>query len=1037
MAGSAGRTAGGNDDRIQRALRTLLEERDRLRQENEQLAARRNEPIAVVSMACRYPGGVTSPEDLWNLVREGRDVMSDFPDDRGWRDVYDADPDTRGTAYTRQGGFLDDVAGFDAEFFHLSPREALAVDPHHRLLLETSWEVFERAGIVPAKVRGDEIGVFTGVSSTEYGWRFLEGGDKDLEGYLLYGSSLSVASGRVAYELGLTGPAVSVDTACSSSLVALHQAVQALRAGECSMALAGGALVMATPAMFVEFSRQRALSPDGRCKAFADGADGTGWAEGVGVLLLERLSDARRNGHPVLAVVRGSAVNQDGASNGLTAPNGRAQEKVIRKALADAGLTTADVDLVEAHGTGTKLGDPIEATALLATYGQGRAEDSPAWLGSLKSNLGHTMAAAGVGGVIKTVMAMRHGYLPRTLHVGEVSRHVDWSCGAVEVLTEGREWPRGQGPRRAAVSSFGVSGTNAHVVLEEAPHQEQPDTEPAAVVGGVVPWVLSGRSAKAVQEQAAKLADLVAADPGLDVADVGHSLVTSRSTFEHRAVVLGRGRDELTAGLQALGRGAESAAVVRGAAGKLGPVAFVFPGQGSQWAGMGRELYDAFPVFAQSLDECAAALAEWVDWSLLDVIRGEPGAPGLDRVDVVQPTLFSVMVATAALWRSFGVEPSAVVGHSQGEIAAAHVCGALSLREAAKVVARRSQALAGLIGHGSMASVAEPLDVVEAKVAPFGGRISVAVVNGPRSVVVSGEPDALDEFVAALKAEGSQASRIKVEYASHSQHVDRVRDDVLAAVGDLAPVSSRLPFYSTLHGELFDTAGLDGAYWYTNLRERVRFESSVRQMAEDGYRVFIEMSPHPVLTMPVQDTVENALENAQGALVLASTRRGHAASESLLASLSALHVAGASVDFTALLGERRRVDLPTYAFQRRRYWLSSSQAPLPEAEASAPEPPVQEVVPLSRRIATLTGQDARALALDHVLTKVAVVLGHSSSELVGADQEFKELGFDSMLSVELSKRLAASTGIKLKPNVVLRHPSPRLIAEHIVSCSAT
>ncbi|WP_408056289.1 type I polyketide synthase [Streptomyces mesophilus] len=1042
MTGPAGRTAGGSDDRIQRALRTLLEERDRLRQENEQLTARRHEPIAVVSMACRYPGGVSSPEDLWKLVREGRDVMGDFPTDRGWRDVYDADPDTRGTAYTRQGGFLDDVAGFDAEFFHLSPREALAVDPHHRLLLETSWEVFERAGIVPAKVRGEEIGVFTGVSSTEYGWRFLEGGDKDLEGYLLYGSSLSVASGRVAYELGLTGPAVSVDTACSSSLVALHQAVQALRSGECSMALAGGALVMATPAMFVEFSRQRALSPDGRCKAFADGADGTGWAEGVGVLLLERLSDARRNGHPVLAVVRGSAVNQDGASNGLTAPNGRAQEKVIRKALADAGLTPADVDLVEAHGTGTKLGDPIEATALLATYGQGRAEDSPVWLGSLKSNLGHTMAAAGVGGVIKTVMAMRHGHLPKTLHVGEVSRHVDWSSGAVEVLAEGREWPRGQGPRRAAVSSFGVSGTNAHVVLEEAPreeapHQGRPDTEPTAAAGGVVPWVLSAKSAKAVQEQAARLAEFVAADPGLDVADVGHSLVTSRSTFEHRAVVLGRGREELTAGLQALGLGTESASVVRGAAGKLGPVAFVFPGQGSQWAGMGRELYDAFPVFAQSLDACAAALSEWVDWSLLDVIRGVPGAPGLDRVDVVQPALFSVMVATAALWRSFGVEPSAVVGHSQGEIAAAHVCGALSLREAAKVVARRSQALTGLIGHGSMASVAEPLDVVEAKLAPFGDRISVAVVNGPRSVVVSGEPDALDEFVAALKADGSQASRIKVEYASHSQHVDRVRDDVLAAVGDLAPVTSRLPFYSTLHGALFDTAGLDGAYWYTNLRERVRFESSVRHMAEDGYRVFIEMSPHPVLTMPVQDTVESVVGDAGGSLVLSSTRRGRAETEALLGSLSALHAAGGSVDFTALLGERRRVDLPTYAFQRRRYWLSSAQAPVPEAEAAVPQVPVQEDVPLSRRIATLTGQDARALALDHVLTKVAVVLGHSSSESVGADQEFKDLGFDSLLSVELSKRLAASTGIKLKPNVVLRHPSPRLIAEHIVTCSAT
>ncbi|NUS84629.1 MAG: acyltransferase domain-containing protein [Streptomyces sp.] len=1047
MTDSAQRTAEGAE-RVQRALRTLLEERDRLRRENDALRAGHGEPIAVVAMACRYPGGVSTPEQLWDVVREGRDVVGDFPADRGWRDVYDPDPDTPGHAYTRQGGFLSDVAGWDAEFFSTSPREALAVDPHHRLLLETSWEAFERAGIVPADVRGSEVGVFTGVSSSEYGWRFLEGGQKDLEGYLLYGSALSVASGRVAYELGLTGPAVSVDTACSSSLVALHLAVRSLRAGESSLALAGGALVMATPAMFVEFSRQAALSPDGRCKAFADGANGTGWAEGVGVLLLERLCDARRNNHPVLAVVRGSAVNQDGASNGLTAPNGRAQEKVIRKALADAGVAPAEVDLLEAHGTGTVLGDPIEAGALLATYGQDRPADRPLWLGSLKSNLGHAQAAAGVGGIIKAVMAMRHGHLPKTLHVEAPSHHVDWPSGRIELLTRGREWTPGTGPRRAGVSSFGVSGTNAHVILEQAPQNQNQDQEPgqdqepvqeqepgepgAGVVGGLVPWVVSGRTAQALRQQAARLHDFAAADAHLDLAATGFSLAATRTRFEHRAVVLGRDRGELLAGLASLGAGGESAAVVSGTAGPLGRVAFMFPGQGSQWAGMGRELYAAFPVFAQSIDACAQALAEWVDWSLLDVIRGVEGAPTYDRVDVVQPALFSVMVSLAALWRSWGVEPAAVIGHSQGEIAAAHVCGALSLRDATKVVALRSKALVDLDGHGGMASVALSEQAVEDYLARSGDRVSVAVVNGPRSVVVSGEPDALDAFVATMNADGVQARRIKVDYASHSHYVTRVRDDVVGPLAGIGPRTSQLPFYSTLYGEVIDTARLDAGYWYDNLRQKVRFETSARRLAADGFGVFVEMSPHPVLTVPVQDIVEDLDQ----ALVLSSSRRGRGEVEAVLTSLAALHTAGGPADLGALFTTRRVVDLPTYAFQRRRYWLSS--APAPTAAAVA-EPALEEAagadapVPLSERVGALAPDDARALVLDHVLERVAVVLGHPSSASIDPDGEFMKIGFDSMLSSELSKRLTASTGHKLRANLVLRHPSPRQVAGHLVS----
>ncbi|HXS32744.1 MAG TPA: type I polyketide synthase [Solirubrobacterales bacterium] len=882
-----------------------------------ELEYRSREPIAIVGMSCRYPGGVGSPEQLWRLVEEGRDAIGEFPRDRGWDldRIYHPDPDRPGTCYARGAGFVADVAEFDPGFFGIGPREAQVMDPQQRLLLEAAWEALERAGLDPRALRGTPVGVFAGVMSQEYGAADFG---------IVPGMTSSVVSGRVSYALGLEGPAITVDTACSSSLVAMHLAAGALRGGECSLALAGGVTVLSTPNPLIFFSRQRGLAPDGRCKSFAEAADGVGWAEGVGVLALERLSDAERNGRRVLATIRGSAVNQDGASNGLTAPNGPSQERVIREALAAARLSPHDVDAIEAHGTGTALGDPIEAGALLATYGQGR--ERPLKLGSVKSNIGHTQAAAGVAGVIKAVMSMQEGLLPRTLHVDSPSSKVDWEAGEIELLTEAEPWLAGERPRRAAVSSFGISGTNAHVILEEAPAVGADESDlPGGGAGerllaGPVLLPVSARSELALRGQAERLAAHLRANPDLDLAAVGRSLATTRTSFEHRAVVVEKDRDRALEALESLAAGQASGRVITAVAAAERRPVFLFGGQGSQWKGMGVELIDSSPFFAGRMRACEKALAPFVDWSLEETLRGSDA--WLGRLDVVQPALFAVMVSLAELWRELGVEPAAVVGHSQGEIAAAHIAGGLSLEDAARVVALRAKAMAKISGQGGMLSVSLPVSQLPARLESFEERISLAAINGPSSLVVSGEPGALAELAASCEREGVRAQTVAVDYAAHSAQIDALHDELAEAFAPISPSNGTIPFHSTVTGEALDTAGLGPEYWYRNLREPVLFEPVIRSLLEQGRRSFLEIAPHPVLSFGTHETIDDALPGARAA-VLGTLRREDGGPERFSISLAEAHAHGAALDWATLFGgaDAGAVTLPTYAFERSRYWL--------------------------------------------------------------------------------------------------------------------
>jgi acyl transferase domain-containing protein len=990
---------------------------------------REDELIAIVGVGCRYPGGVSSLDALWRLVVAGDDAITGFPEDRGWdvARLFDPQPGKPGHTSTRYGGFLSGATDFDAEFFGISPREALAMDPQQRVLLEISWEAIERAGIDAASLRGSSTGVFVGAMSADYGPRLAESAN-GVEGYMLTGAAGSVISGRVAYALGLEGPAITVDTACSSSLVAIHWAANSLRSGECDLALAGGVTVMATPGMFLEFSRQRGLSPDGRCKSFAADADGTGWAEGAGVLVLERLSDAQRNGHSVLAVIRGSAINQDGASNGLSAPNGLAQQRVIRQALADARLEATDIDVVEAHGTGTKLGDPIEAHALLATYGQDRPAGRPLWLGSIKSNIGHTQAAAGVAGVIKMVAAMRYGILPQTLHADEPTPHVDWASGAVSLLSGNHDWPRGDSPRRAAVSSFGISGTNAHLILEQP-------SPPSSRTGGdehegLTPWVLSAKSVPALRDQARRLLKWITDDPRLRAADIGLSLATSRSVFDHRAVVLGDSRDERISGLRALADDTPSGLVVRSldSHGRDGKTAFLFSGQGAQHPGMGVGLYAAFPVFAEALDEaCAeldACLGEHSDQlcRALDVLElpkllvlmflpdEDPRAKLLQQTVFTQASLFAIETALFRLLESWNVVPDFLAGHSIGEITAAHAAGLLTLPDACALVAARGR-LMQLLPGGAMLAVTASEDEV---LSLLDGRVDVdiAAVNGRSSVVISGTEKAIGAAGDDLQARGLRIKRLAVSHAFHSRMMSAMLEEFRAGIAAVAFHEPRIPLVSNVSGRMSSGGEMTTVeYWADHVQRPVRFADGLAELDNYGVRRFLEIGPDAVLTGLGKD--RRSERGDDKTIFTALMRKGRPECRQLLTALAEVFSAGERVDWSVFFADATsaRVELPTYPFQRQRFWYEARR-PAGSVEGIGQRPVIHPV--LSAVVPVAGSQDLLATGR----------LSMSELPMLDEHRIFGVALLPGTAFVDLALCAGAEVGCDVVTELILRAPLP-------------
>lgn len=910
------------EDRLRDYLALATDELRRANQRLRELESAGREPIAIIAAACRFPGGADTPEELWRLVSTGGEATTPFPRGRG-RDLNGGSDS--GRSQLPRGGFLADAAQFDPTFFGISPREATALDPQQRLLLETAWEAIERAAIVPADLRGRDVGVFAGVTHNEYGSP-LSDAPADLEGLMLTGTTPSVASGRIAYTLGLSGPAVTIDTACSSSLVAIHLAIRSLRERECALALAGGAAVMTNTGMFDEFGAQHGLAADGRCKPFSDDADGTAWSEGAGLVLLERLSDAVANGHPVLAVIRGSAINQDGASNGLTAPRGAAQEEVIRRALADAGLTAADVDVVEAHGTGTALGDPIEAHALLSAYGRDRAADRPLLISAIKSSIGHTQAAAGVAGVIAMVMAMRAGSLPWMPRAGEPSRHVDWSAGGVSLLTRPTPWITRDQPRRAGVSSFGISGTNAHLILEEAAAQtREADSTPPVDLDPPAPvaWLVSGASDAALRAQARALLEHVRSQPRLRAQDIGYSLAATRSVFEHRAAIIGANRSELESGLTDVVAGRAAPNVLRSRSGNVTRTAFLFSGQGSQRPGMGAGLYRTYPVFARALDSAMEVFDPHLERPLREIFFAGAGAGDrllLDDTAYTQPALFALEVALYRLVESFNLGADYLIGHSIGELAAAHVAGVFSLEDAARLVAARGRLMAATPA-GAMASIEASEDEVRSRLAGWDASLAIAAVNSPASTVVSGAQSAVEAFAEQWRALGRKATRLRVRNAFHSPAMDAILGELAEVVKTLTPRPPEIPMLSNVTGTMAGAELCDPKYWADQARSAVRFMDGVRKLAAEGVDSYLELGPAPILTPLVLQTVGSA------PVCVSALTRGEDEPRAFLTALAELHVHGAAPQWPKQsFGEGcATVELPTYRFQRRPYWLRREQ----------------------------------------------------------------------------------------------------------------
>jgi polyketide synthase 12 len=1028
--------------------------------------------IAVVGMSCRVPGA-PDPAAFWRLLQAGSSAISEVPADR-WP-VDEAVLEVLSPA-ARYGAFLEQVDRFDCAFFGISPKEAASMDPQQRLVLELCWEALEDARVLAGGLAGSQAGVFVGAISSDYA--DLLHGAGAVTRHAATGLQRSMMANRVSHVLSLRGPSLTVDTGQSSSLVAVHLACESLRRGESTIALACGVHLNISVAKLMAASSFGGLSPDGRCYTFDARANGYVLGEGGGVVVLKPLADAQAAGDSIYCVIRASAVNNDGGEGTLTAPSQSAQEEVLRLAYRRAGVKRSDVQYVELHGTGTVVGDRVEAASLGGALGSARPADRPLRVGSVKTNLGHLEGAAGIVGLLKTALCIRHGEVPASLNFQSPRADIPLQELGLCVQQELEAWPSVESARLAGVSSFGLGGTNCHVVLSESPVGDRQavrthrSAHGGSQLGGqVLAWPISGRSEPGLQAQARNLIEHVEGNAQLAADAVGYSLASGRTAFEHRAVVIGSGREELVSGLGSLLGRQSTANVVRGVGSVVtqSPV-FIFPGQGSQWQGMALELLDASPVFAERMHACEDALSAYVDWSLRDVLHGASGAPGFERIDVVQPLLFCVMVSLAALWRACGVQPAAVIGHSQGEIAAAHVAGALSLQEAARIVAIRSKVLMTGAGRGKMASVALPAEDVESRLERWDGRVSVAAVNGPSSLVVSGETDALSELLAECVAAGARVREIPAAVgAGHSKQVETIRDLLIDSLSDVEPHAGELAFYSTVTGGPLSHTQLDVSYWYRNARETVRFAETIRTLLNDGHRTFLEVSAHPVLTAAVQDTVDHALGEKNDVLVESSLRRGEGRPERFLRSLSTLWARGIDVDWPGILGAdgQAAVQLPTYAFQRERHWLEppkldgsaaavvdaiagerttsrshegagdrsreSSKHPKDMGAVSSSSP--GEPLPgdtLAKRLEGLSATSGESLALALVLVETAIVLGYPSPEALAPERSFKELGFDSAAAVELRNRLVAETGMSLPATLVFDCPTPEELARRLM-----